>query len=91
MQEKELRLVVMKDKEMRLEVRFFNRGKFVGASYAVLYGSAEDIESVINEENEIDEPVLEYMANLAGVGKYSVYGYECEVSDAEETEETEEN
>lgn len=71
----------MQEKEMRLEVRFFYHGKFVGASYAVLYGSKEDIESLINDRNEIDEPVLEFMANRAGVGEYDVYGYECEVSE----------
>lgn len=57
------------EKEMRVEMRFYRKGKFVGGSFCVFTGTDEELKSVF-DEGKIEEEIIEFMAHRAGVRRF---------------------
>lgn len=76
-------------KGITIEARFFNAaGKFIGASCFDFEGRPEAIASVIHENEELDENILEFLAVRAGVrwfrSRSTSYSYEAKIYDIDE-------
>lgn len=58
--------------ELRLEMSFYRKGKLIGGSFVTFTGTEEEIRDVFDENGNLDEEIIEFMAHRAGVRRYGV-------------------